>query len=106
MSHDTELREAIALLDDPTLDLIEAWEQLRPALASLLTKIQQTPSHQFDDEVDEIVSALLDKQGEQHIHDPLEDWVFDTARQLGLIEMTASRSRATADALKKLFRIL
>lgn len=106
MPLDSELREAIALLDEPTLDLVEAFEQMRPALASLLSKIQQSPTHQFDDEVDEIVIALLDKHGEQHVHDPLEQWVFDAARQLGIVQITANRSKTAAEALKRLFRSL
>lgn len=103
---DHELSEAIALLKEESLDLDGAFELIRPALAGLLLKIQQTPSHQFDDEVETMVSVLLDKKGDQHIADPLEKWVYDAARELGIVTHVASRSKTAADALKKLFRAL
>lgn len=92
--------EAIALLLDEDLDLAEAWPALRPALADLLDDVWHHPGAVA------IVSTLLDKQGEQHEPDPLDQWVYEAARQLGVIDEAVQRSQSLGRALKRLFSAL
>lgn len=101
---DKYIREAVALLDDDGLVWSDDFESVRLPLADLLEKLRQTPSHQFDDEIETLVFALLqaDITGIT-APDPLQEWVESATRQLGIVEVTASRSQRTADAIKRLF---
>jgi hypothetical protein len=52
--------ELIKVLKDDKLVWSSDFESIRKPLARLLEVIEQTGSHQFDEQVDELVSGLLD----------------------------------------------
>lgn len=98
------LTEAVALLRDENLVWSDDFESIRRPLAELLTRIGQTPSHQFDEPVDEIVLALVEPLN--NVPEPLEQWMLDASRQLGIYQQVAGKSETTRNALKKLFKLL
>ena len=54
------LQELLRILRDEELVWSSDFESIRKPLLKLLTHIEQVDSHQFDDDVDEIASKLLD----------------------------------------------
>jgi hypothetical protein len=54
------IQELLKLLRDEELVWSADFESIRKPLLKLLTHIEQVDSHQFDDDVDEIASGLLD----------------------------------------------
>lgn len=96
------LHEALKLLKDDHLVWSEDFESVREPLAKLLTLIDQSPTHQFDDAVDEIVRNLSAPSKP----DGFEGWFVDAQRQLGVYEKVASTSEQTRAALKKMFKAL
>lgn len=56
---DSQIREAIAILQDEHLVWSEDMELIRGPLAALIAKIHTLPTHQLDDEMDELVLILL-----------------------------------------------
>lgn len=100
----TTFTEALRLLKDENLVWSDEFEEIRRPLADLLVRIEQSGSHQFDDLVDELVKAIAEP--ELSVPEPLERWVIDSARTLGVYQAVAGRSKQTADAVRKLFGIL
>lgn len=97
------LRETVNLLRDDSLPWPDDLDIIRKPLAALLVKIEQTPSHQFDDEVEAICYAIIKPDEDAVLNDPLQAWIESSARQLNIISYTASHSHRMADALKRLF---
>ena len=97
------MHDALKLLRDDNLVWSEEFDAIRKPLADLLERISQSPSHQFDAQVDAILQALTT---DQHISDPMEAWLIDAARQLGYLEDISSRSDNFKNAIKRLFRAL
>jgi uncharacterized protein YihD (DUF1040 family) len=54
------LNELLQLLKDDQLVWSADFESIRKPFVKLLTKIEQTDSHQFDEELDELTASLLD----------------------------------------------
>lgn len=54
------LNKLLQLLKDDQLVWSADFESIRKPLVKLLTKIEQTDSHQFDEELDELTASLLD----------------------------------------------
>lgn len=54
------LTELLQILRDDQLVWSADFESIRKSLVKLLTKIEQTDSHQFDEELDELTASLLD----------------------------------------------
>lgn len=102
---DISLRQAIALLQDDTLVWSEDFESIRKPLGSLLEKIRKLPTHQMDDELDELI-AIINCDHVPPYRDPMESWMNEAARQLGFFQMTANRSQRTAEAIRRMFRSL
>lgn len=97
----TRLDQAVALLRDDQLIWSDDFEGLRRPLVELLRWLD---SIDYADAapVRGVVMALLAEDGDLGQADPLEEWVFDAARQLGIFEETAARSASMASALKRL----
>lgn len=89
----SNFKEARALLNDDNLVWSEDFERIRKPLSSLL----DGNLHALDDIADAIVEADITAP------DPLEQWVWDAARQLKIYDDLTQRSAAMAGALKKLF---
>jgi hypothetical protein len=53
------IEKLIKLLKDDNLVWSEDFELIRPHLAELITLVEQSSSHQFDEPIDEIAVALL-----------------------------------------------
>jgi len=100
------LHDAIKLLKDENLVWSNDFELVRLPLAKVFEKIEQIDTHQFDNEVFEICSALDSGPSTDGPDDPLESWIVDSARELGIYEYSATKSRSMAKALKKLFNQL
>ena len=100
------LKDTIKLLKDDNLVWSGDFEIVRKPLAKMLEKIEQIDTHQFDDEIFEICSSLDAGPSLDGPDDPLESWIVDSARQLGIYEYSATKSRSMAQALKKLFNQL
>lgn len=96
----SNLNEARALLLDNNLVWSEDFERIREPLARVL-------NWEENDQREErrAIFALADAivEAEVTAPDPLEQWVWDAARQLGIVHNLAERSSAMAEALKKLF---
>lgn len=78
-------REAMRLLTDDGLDWSADFEAIRKPLAALLERLEQSPSHQFDHEVDAIVFALIASPSpntELDHKDPFEHWFGDSMKAL------------------------
>jgi hypothetical protein len=54
------LQELLRILRDEELVWSSDFESIRKPLLKLLMHIEQVDSHQFDDDVDELASKLLD----------------------------------------------
>jgi hypothetical protein len=102
----TEVSQAIALLRDETLVHSEDFELIRLPLASLLERLAQTPSHQFDDEIADLVHPILTGETAVKISEPLEAWIQSSARALGIYRVAANESPAFRDLMRKVFRNL
>jgi len=89
----SNIKEARALLNDDNLVWSEDFERIRKPLSSLL----DGNLHALNDIADAIVEADITAP------DPLEQWVWDAARQLKIYDDLTQRSVAMAGALKKLF---
>lgn len=98
----SKIEQAIALLQDDQLVWSDDFEHLRKPLLELLAWLEVI---EFDHAtpVVHMVEALLGEEPDLVSDDPLENWVFDAARQLGIYQETAGRSESMAAALKKLF---
>lgn len=79
---DAQIREAVALLRDDGLVWSPDFETIRLALADLLDAIGRLPTHQLDDQLDELMSRLLrvepDLKDEEV--DALEAWIRSVAK--------------------------
>lgn len=73
--------ELVRLLRNDTLVWSDELDAIRKPLADLLVKIDQSPSHQFDDEVDAIVSAFITPT--MRALDPFEHWLTQSLSSLG-----------------------
>ena len=104
---DSLLRQGIALLRDEQLVWSEDLELLRLPLADLLDKINQLPTHQLDEELEVLLGVLLRPDlVEGRVPEPLERWMRDAARQLGVYKVAANESPAMRDIVRKLFKSL
>ena len=91
------LRQTIALLEDETLIWSDDFETIRRPLADLLRKLYQSPTHQFDDEIEELTFALEGAVIPLARIDPMQFWLLEAAKQLGI-------DRATQNDRKNLFK--
>lgn len=98
------LHDALRLLKDDNLVWSDDFELIRKHLVQLLVLIDQSGSHVFDEPVDAIISALANP--EPHVPEPLEKWVMDSSRTLGVYSQVAGKSKQTAEAIRKLFGII
>jgi hypothetical protein len=94
------IRATIALLEDETLIWSDDFETIRRPLADLLRKIAQSPTHQFDDEIDELAFALEGAEIPLPRIDPMQAWINEAARQLG-VEQASKESRR--NVFKRMF---
>jgi hypothetical protein len=86
------LAQALRLLRDESLVWSADFEAVRQPLADLLTLLEQTPSHQFDEAVSAIVERL--ETPSATVSDPMESW------------LVAVKGKNAAEALKNLFSSL
>jgi hypothetical protein len=98
------LHDALRLLKDDNLVWSDDFESIRKHLVQLLVLIDQSGSHLFDEPVDGIIAAL--SSPELTVPEPLEKWVMDSSRTLGVYSQVAGKSKQTADAIRKLFGII
>lgn len=103
---ESEIRQAVALLRDNTLVWSSDMEAIRLELADLMEAVGRLPTHQLDDQMDELVFKVLGQDLQSVTsNDPLEAWIEASTRELGIIAV-ASRSESFKDALKKMFSAL
>lgn len=105
----SSLHQALKLLRDDNLVWADEFEAIRHPLADLLDHVGQLPTHQFDEFVDELVISLLSEHPHStHVSttDPVERWMDDATRQLGIIEEVASRSERSKLAIQRMFGAL
>lgn len=95
------IRQAIALLEDNTLLWSDDFETIRKPLAALLRKIEQSPTHQFDDELDDLMFALDGSYIPDERIDPMQFWLYEAARQWG-IDRASQKDRK--NLFKRMFR--
>ena len=93
------IQEARALLTDDNLVWSDDFERIREPLARLLA--YRIDDFGFRVAVNEIADAIV--EADVTAPDPTDECVWDAARQLGIIDQLAQRSKGTADALKRLF---
>lgn len=102
----TQLSQAIALLRDEHLVHSEDFELIRLPLADLLTKIDQSPSHQFDDEVDAITRPIVAGETSVTIPEPLEAWMKGAAHELGIYSVASNESPTLRHLVRRIFGTL
>jgi hypothetical protein len=86
------LAQALRLLKDDTLVWSADFEAVRRPLADLLTLLEQSPSHQFDEPLEGILRGLSTPART----DALEAWLEQSLQAQGIGE-------PARDALKRLF---
>ena len=104
---DKDLVSTINLLKDQSLVWSEDMEVMRRPIAALLAKIEQTGTHQFDDELEKICDAMLNVANTPvQIPDAMEAWVQSGFRQFGIYEAMGVASPTFREAIRKLFRFM
>ncbi len=100
---DLRITDALRLLQDEDLIWSDDFEAIRKPLAALLRVIEQLPTHQLDDAVEQLLDGLL---AEPMGYTPdLDAVATDTLRQVQLYDALVSTDR-TANAIKRLFKLL
>ena len=95
----TTIRETIALLSDETLIWSDDFESVRLPLAALLRKAEQLNIQELDDELDDLLFALTGSEIPPARVDPMQQWLNEAIRQLGIFEQVASRSERSRNAI-------
>lgn len=102
---DKKLAEATALLLDRNLVWSDDFETIRVPLANLLERHRFTASHFFDDELNELLTALGGDSIPPKI-DHLGAWADQARKELAIIQEASDKSAYLASALARLFAVL
>jgi hypothetical protein len=100
------INELLKLLKDNELVWSKDFEAVRGPLAALIERIEQVGTHQFDELLTELHTALLGANPVSYAQDTRPSFTGEAGLYLGIMQLLVERDKQMGGALTRMFKQL